>query len=107
LHGPGQRQGAGSHVEGRDAVRDVDEAGRWRGPQHNGLADADELVGEAVVAEERDEGRDGFGLFGHGSLPAVIDPSDASVGRARKRSPCGQPAWVYRDWRYPSTSTSR
>src|SRR5581483_3292851 len=46
------------------------------------LADADELVGEAVVAEERDEGRDGFGLFGHGSLPAggLTRPTLASDG---------------------------
>jgi hypothetical protein len=49
---------------------DVDDLGCGRGPQHHGLTDTDELVGETVVTEERDDRRIGTGVFGHGALPA-------------------------------------
>jgi hypothetical protein len=47
----------------------VDDLGSGGGPQDYGLADTDEFVGQAVVAEERDNGRVGTGVLGHGGLP--------------------------------------
>ncbi len=55
LHGAGERERAGTDVEGRNVVGDVDDAELRRDVGHDRVADADELVGAAVVGEERDE----------------------------------------------------
>ena len=51
--GPGERQGAGAHVVGADAVGEVDRRDVRREVADHRLDDADELVVEAVVGEQR------------------------------------------------------
>ena len=49
----GQRQRALDHAVARDPVREVDDADLGRLPGDHGVDDADELVGRAVVRQER------------------------------------------------------
>ena len=53
--GDAEEQRAGPDVVGRDLVADVEDPHLRREPEHDRLAHADELVGEAVVGRERDE----------------------------------------------------
>ena len=48
----GQDEGALQHMLGKDAVGDVDEVGVGRDPFDHAVADADELVRDAVVGEQ-------------------------------------------------------
>ena len=57
LHRPHQCERTGADVESRDLVGDVDDAQVGRDVEHDRVTDTDELVGPAVVGEERDERR--------------------------------------------------
>ena len=83
LHGAHEGEPAGPHVVGRQVVGDVDDAQTGREAQHHGLADADELVDEAVIGEEGDRlqrsGRQllpGLGVPG-GEIGVDVDVTDA------------------------------
>ena len=54
LDAAGERQGAGPDVVGRDLVGDVDDGGVRSDRADDRLDDADELVDQAVVRQERD-----------------------------------------------------
>ena len=55
LRGPHQRENPGAHVVNRELVGDVDDLEVRGEAEHHRLAHPDELVGVAVVGQERDE----------------------------------------------------
>ena len=95
LHRAHEQQRAGAHVVRRDVVADVEDPDVGREPEHHGLADADELVGEAVVGRERDE--HAVTLRAARRSPSARRPRS---GRFSRPACSGIP-------RYVSTSTSR
>ncbi len=52
-----QHERALQHLQRRDAVRDVDDLDLWRDALHDAVTRAHEIVGDAEVREERDDGR--------------------------------------------------
>ena len=72
-----QHERARAHLVARDAVRDVDDARVRRDARDDAVADADEVVREPVVAEERHHGHRRPSL----GRPAHRSPARASVSR--------------------------
>ena len=52
-----ERERAPEHVLPRDRVREIDDPGIGRDPQHDAAADTDELVRQPVVGQEDDRPR--------------------------------------------------
>ena len=81
----GQRQAAGAHVERCDLVGEVDDAGVRSDVVDDCFDDADELVDEAVVGQERD----GVVAAAHGDKLAT----GAGPARENRQGPVPTPRW--------------
>ena len=90
LNRPGQGQGAGSHIAGRDAVSDVDDPGLGRQAVDHTVDDSDELVEMPEVRQKADRHRHPIRL-GSGRAP----------GRERRLVQVGtrQSSHMIRGWR--------
>ena len=80
-----QDERAGAHVVARDAVGDVDDARLGRDARDHAVADPDEVVGEAVVGEERDR------ALHRASTRSGARERALRLPGSRSLTPCGAP----------------